>query len=246
MNVELKISIITPSFNSEKTIERTIKSVLEQNYKNYEYIIIDGGSTDSTVDIIKKYTDLFEGRMKYVSEKDKGIYDAMNKGIKMAEGDLIGIINSDDYYETDCLKNVAQEYDAGRLYQILYGELRFINKAEEELEISLVHHRNMKERMIFHPSSFVSRSIYMDKFLYNTDYKYSSDLEFMLKAFQEPEIVFKPIYKVLSNFRMGGISFSNKALHETNVVKYKYGCITKKKYLFEELKLLVKRFANYG
>ena len=90
----MKISIITVCFNSEKTIEDTIKSVLKQSYKNYEYIIVDGKSTDNTLNIIKKYEGKFDGRLKYISEKDKGIYDAMNKGIKMSAGDIIGLINS--------------------------------------------------------------------------------------------------------------------------------------------------------
>ncbi len=94
-----KVSIVTPCLNSEKTIRDTIESVLYQTYKNIEYIIVDGSSTDNTVKIIKEYLPKFHGRMKFVSEKDNGIYNAMNKGIKMSSGNIIGIINSDDYYE---------------------------------------------------------------------------------------------------------------------------------------------------
>ena len=90
-------SIITVCFNSEKTIEQTIKSVLEQSFQNYEYIIVDGASKDCTVDIIRRYEPMFKGKLKWISEPDNGIYDAMNKGIGMARGELIGIINSDDY-----------------------------------------------------------------------------------------------------------------------------------------------------
>ena len=89
----MKISIITVTFNSEKTINDTIQSVLMQSYSNIEYIIIDGKSNDSTLGIVKEYIPLFSGRLKYISEKDSGIYDAMNKGIKLASGDIIGIIN---------------------------------------------------------------------------------------------------------------------------------------------------------
>ena len=91
-----KISIITVCYNSASTIEDTIKSVLAQKYDNYEYLIIDGLSKDNTLDIVKKYESKFKGKMKVISEKDKGLYDAMNKGIKLATGDIIGIINSDD------------------------------------------------------------------------------------------------------------------------------------------------------
>ena len=103
----MKVSIITPSLNSEKTIEQTINSVLNQRYTDFEYIIIDGNSSDHTVDIIKEYISLFGGRMRYISEKDDGIYDAMNKGIKLARGNVIGIINSDDWYEKDALEKVV-------------------------------------------------------------------------------------------------------------------------------------------
>ena len=121
--MESLVSIITPCYNSEKTIEKTIKSVLGQTYKNIEYIIVDGGSSDSTIDIVKKYEMLFEGRMKVISEKDDGIYDAMNKGILNATGKLIGIVNSDDYYEADAVETVVKNMEEDE-YQVLYGLLR--------------------------------------------------------------------------------------------------------------------------
>ena len=94
----MKISLITVTFNSSETLRDTIQSVLLQSYPNVEYIIVDGHSQDTTIEIIKKYEPLFQGRLKWISEKDKGLYDAMNKGIRMATGDIIGIINSDDFY----------------------------------------------------------------------------------------------------------------------------------------------------
>ncbi len=107
MDIKPKISIITPCLNSEKTIRDTMESVLHQTYKNIEYIIVDGGSEDRTLEIIHEYEHLFNGRLKYISEKDNGIYDAMNKGIRQSKGKLIGIIGSDDYYETDAVEKVA-------------------------------------------------------------------------------------------------------------------------------------------
>ena len=95
------ISIITATFNSAKTLKDTIQSVLRQTNKDFEYLIIDGGSTDETIDIVKSYESEFSGRLKWVSEKDQGIYDSMNKGIKMASGDVVGILNSDDYFTSD-------------------------------------------------------------------------------------------------------------------------------------------------
>ena len=103
---KIKFSIITPCYNSEKTIKRTIESVVNQSYKNIEYILIDGGSKDKTVEIIQEYQSKYPKLIKYISEKDSGIYDAMNKGIKLATGDIVGIVNSDDYYELDALKNI--------------------------------------------------------------------------------------------------------------------------------------------
>ena len=109
MNKQPQFSIITICFNSSATIERTIKSVLAQTFTDYEYIIVDGGSKDSTLDIVKKYEPLFEGRMKWKSEPDKGIYDAMNKGIMRSSGEIIGIVNSDDWLETNTLQILADE-----------------------------------------------------------------------------------------------------------------------------------------
>ena len=106
----MKISIITVCLNSEKTIERTLKSVLAQSYKDYEYIIVDGASKDSTIDIVRKYEPLFEGRMKLKSEPDKGIYNAMNKGVHRSEGNIIAIVNSDDWLEKDALETIYDCY----------------------------------------------------------------------------------------------------------------------------------------
>ncbi len=97
----MTISILIATYNSDKTLRDTIESVLRQSYRDFEYILIDGGSKDNTVDIIKEYEPQFEGRLKYISERDKGIYDAMNKGIRMATGDVVGILNSDDFYTSD-------------------------------------------------------------------------------------------------------------------------------------------------
>ena len=105
MNNQPQFSIITICYNSSATIERTIKSVLAQTFTDYEYIIVDGGSKDSTLDIVKKYEPLFDGRMKWKSEPDKGIYDAMNKGISRSSGTIIGIVNSDDWLEADALES---------------------------------------------------------------------------------------------------------------------------------------------
>ena len=120
---DILVSIITVCYNSEKTIYQTMDSVLKQTYSNIEYIIIDGASTDGTLAIIKEFGQRFGARMRYVSEPDHGIYDAMNKGISMAGGDIIGIINSDDYYEPDAVEKVIGAYSRGDC-AVFYGEMR--------------------------------------------------------------------------------------------------------------------------
>ena len=123
----MKISIITPTYNSEKTLKDTLESILKQTYTNYEHIIVDGASKDSTMQIVKEYEEKYQGKLKYISEKDLGIYDAMNKGIKMATGDIIGILNSDDIYanenvlekiankfkQTNCMRYICESYFYG-------------------------------------------------------------------------------------------------------------------------------------
>ena len=105
------VTIVTVCYNSESTIRKTIESVLRQTYTNIEYVVIDGNSQDKTLDIIREYQECFKGRMKLVSEPDEGIYDAMNKGIRLAEGELIGILNSDDHYEENAVEEIVKAWD---------------------------------------------------------------------------------------------------------------------------------------
>lgn len=128
MQKNIKVSIITVCFNSEKTIIDTLESVLNQSYENIEYIIIDGKSKDKTVDIIKRYENKFKEKKieyKWISEKDSGIYEAMNKGINKSTGEVIGIINSDDWYEKNTVEKVMKEYKIKK-FDMLYGNLRMI------------------------------------------------------------------------------------------------------------------------
>ena len=120
------ISILTATYNSEKTLRDTVESVLRQSCRDFEYILIDGGSKDNTVDIIKEYEPQFEGRLKYISERDNGIYDAMNKGIRMATGDVVGILNSDDFYTSDdALQKVAEAFEQHDI-DATYGDIHLV------------------------------------------------------------------------------------------------------------------------
>lgn len=154
-----KVTIITVCYNSSKTIERTLKSVLNQTYSDYEYIIIDGFFTDDTLSIIEDYKPLFGSKLRVISEPDNGIYDAMNKGIRLASGDLIGIVNSDDYLELDALQNIVDAYD-GYQYEIIYGMIRTI-RDDKEVQVYIKKHENIDEDMIAHPACFITKKSMM-------------------------------------------------------------------------------------
>lgn len=220
----IKVSIITVCFNSAKTIRQTFDSVLGQGYPNIEYLVIDGQSTDGTVDIIKEYEPLFEGRMRWVSERDAGIYDAMNKGIRMASGELIGIINSDDYYEKRAVEWMVESMTKER-YQILYGAVRCW-KNEKEESISLLSHEFLKERMIAHPACFVTKSVYEDFGAYNTKYISAADYDFMLRMFEKKEVKFHPVHHVIANFRLGGMCATDAAYLDLVRMQYDWKLIS--------------------
>lgn len=200
----MRVSIITVCYNSEKTIRRTIESVYRQTYQNIEYIIVDGKSSDRTLQIIDEYKPLFGERMRVITEPDNGIYDAMNKGISLATGSVIGIINSDDYYEENAVETVINHMTDEK-YQFLYGMLRFM-RVDKVNFVSLVMHDFLEERPINHPSCFITKSVYEDFGYYNLQYKYVSDYEFCLRLKKNEKIQFVPIYEILANFTEGGAS----------------------------------------
>lgn len=224
----IRVTIVTVSYNSEKTIRRTIESVLSQTYKNVEYIIIDGKSTDNTIKIVKEYEDKFNGRMRWVSEPDKGIYDAMNKGIKMASGELVGILNSDDYYEPDAVENMVNALGTEK-YQILYGFMRTLRNSEE-YSIAIRTHKDLRNGMISHPTCFVTKKLYDDFGMYDTRYKSVADYDFMLRMFDNKDVVFRPVYKLITNFEQGGMSSTTAAWLELVELQKNYGIITKGEY----------------
>lgn len=203
MKDNILVSIVTVCYNSEKTIRRTIESVLNQTYRNIEYIIVDGKSTDSTCRIISEYRPLFENRLKVISESDKGIYDAMNKGIRFSTGKLIGILNSDDFYEKDAVEHMISSWD-GTSLQILHGLMRQLRHGRE-YGVILTSADFLHEKMIQHPSCFVVRDVYDKIGLFDIKYKYVADSEFMMRAY-ESGVSFKPIYHVIANFEEGGAS----------------------------------------
>lgn len=235
----VKVSIITVCFNSEKTIKDTIEHVLYQSYKNIEYIIVDGKSSDATVEIIKKYIPLFRGRLHYISEQDRGIYDAINKGIRLSSGDLIGIINSDDFYETDAVENVVKELKHEK-YQVLYGICNLIYK-NQIINTVKKNHSDLNRNMLSHPTCFVTRQTYRDLGLFLTSFKIASDYELMLRFYKSGKVIFTQIPKTIANFRSGGIStrpeMEEKRILEKTCIWYRYGEIS-----FSELLKAVYRY----
>lgn len=219
--VNLKISIITITYNSEKTVEDTIKSVISQKYDDFEYIIIDGGSTDNTIEIVKKYRDKIAY---FVSESDRGICDAFNKGIAVATGDIIGIINSDDLLYHDALTKVAEAYCTG--IDIIYGKGKRLysdGRMEDYLPRNLAF---LKYGMaLVHPSTFVTKDAYTKYGVFDLKYKGCMDRELLLRM-KSQGAVFKYVDEYLSIYRMGGFSDSNYlavVARERDEISIKYG-----------------------
>jgi len=208
---QLKISIITVCFNSESTICETIKSVLSQKYKNIEYIIVDGASTDRTLEIISDYKDDIST---IISEPDSGLYDAMNKGIKSATGDFVGILNSDDVFESEnsvcCIVdflNQRKELDA--VYSdLVYVSKNDIKKITRSYKLKFAYLWKMRFGfMIPHPTFYVRRDLFYKLGFYKTDYRVSADFELMLR-FVLNKIVVARCPMVLVRMREGGVSGS--------------------------------------
>jgi glycosyltransferase involved in cell wall biosynthesis len=196
------VTIITVVLNGEKHIEQTMNSVLNQRYSNIEYIIIDGGSIDNTINIIEKYNNKLDY---WQSEKDKGLYYAMNKGISLAKGELIGILNADDYYSEDAINFVVDAYLTSHA-DILHGDILLMTDKESVRMKPDI--RKMKEQpSIFHPTCFVKKTVYDAIGTFDTRYKISADYDFLLRCLKH-NYSSQYIHEVLTCFRSGGMSAS--------------------------------------
>ena len=205
----MKISVITAVFNGSKTIVPCIESVRKQTYKEIEHIIIDGGSTDGTLDIIEKYSSKVA---KVISEPDKGIYDAMNKGISLASGDIIGILNSDDLYaDIDVLSSVAR-VSSNPAVDSCYGDLVYVDPLDTDRIIRYWKSTPYNDRLFYkgwmppHPTFFVKRAIYKKMGLYRLDLGSAADYELMLRLLLKTGITTRYIPSVLVKMRCGGKS----------------------------------------
>jgi len=215
----MKISIITVVYNNEKTLETAIQSVLSQTYENIEYIIIDGASTDGTLKIIDKYKDRIAT---IISEPDAGIYDAMNKGISKATGDVIGILNSDDIYDDEHVINETMTSFANNPnIDMVYGDLVYVKNEDLNKVVrkwnSLKFYKNFFEdgNVPPHPSLFIRANLYKELGHFNLKYKLAADYEFMLRAFKFKGDKSLYLNKLMVRMRLGGAT--NKSIK--NIIK---------------------------
>lgn len=238
------VSIITVCYNSAVTIDRTIKSVLAQNYDNIEYIIIDGASQDNTLERIENYQeefrDKFNREIRIISEPDKGIYDAMNKGIQLAQGDFIGILNSDDAYMPEAVSKIISCATDDKL-QVCYGGIRIFQKDTLE-SIVFLSHLFLEERMIAHPACFVTKKVYEKYGNFSTKYKSSSDYEFMLRISKKKDVVFNPVYEPVTDFYLGGKSTTCEGFLDKIYMLHDIGKMRTGEYLFKRMVLLFQQY----
>ncbi len=214
------VSIITVCLNSAKYIEETIQSVLNQTYSNIEYIIVDGGSRDGTLGIIRRYED----RIAYwISEPDRGIYDAMNKGVSLATGELVGIINSDDWYFPDAVMMVVEAYKTHPEVDVIFGNLMLLERKEKGLifrESKIKMDDVFKNFTFNHPTCFVSRRVYQ-KDRFNLRYKIAADYELMLRLYLKKSRFFY-LNKCIACFRIGSVSYSYRKIIEYYQIVKRY------------------------
>jgi glycosyltransferase involved in cell wall biosynthesis len=225
------ISVVTAVLNGREHIEQTILSVLNQSYDDIEYIVVDGGSTDGTLDIIRKYDDRID---RWISEPDAGIYDAMNKGIGLASGELINLLNADDYLEPDAVRKVAEAYGENAGPCIVYGDAYY---QDDRYAVKAPYHSAMKPWLgmtVNHQAMFVHRDIYAQIGLYDATYALGGDYDFFVRC-GKGGVKFVRVEAALSCCRNTGATFihSRKSRREVNGInKTHYGFLTPRRMIF--------------
>ena len=209
----MKVSIITVSLNSEKTIERTINSVISQDHKNIEYIIIDGESKDNTLKIVNKYK---SNITKIISEKDKGIYDGINKGIQIATGDIISLIHSNDIFvDTNVISKIVNIFKSNTDFDIILANLAFKKNLDEERITRYYSAKNFKPWMLRigfsppHSSAFFRSEVFKQVGLYQTNFKIAGDFEYFVRCFLKYKLKFNYFDECLVYMSTGGTSGKN-------------------------------------
>ena len=208
----MKLSIITATYNSERTLRDTMESILNQTFQDLEYIIVDGASKDATLDIIREYEPRFQGKMRYVSEPDKGIYDAMNKGLAMATGDVIGILNSDDFFTSDDVLQAVVDGFAGEYVDAVYADIHYVNtddltKCVRYYSSGVFRPWMMRFGMIpAHPSFYCRKAVYDQYGSFDTNYRIAADFEILLRLIFIHRIRTRYVKKDFVTMRLGGAS----------------------------------------
>lgn len=208
------ISIVTATFNSEATLRDTFESLLKQSFSDYEYIVKDGGSKDGTLQIIKEYEPRFNGRMKWVSCPDKGLYDAINEGIRMASGEIVGIINSDDFFHRNDILQIVADAFADKQVQAVYGDVRFVRP--DDLEKTVRYYSSARFTparfrygfMPAHPTFYTYKSNFENYGYYKLGYKIAADYELLIRFLYTHRIPVKYLPVDFMKMRTGGVSTS--------------------------------------
>lgn len=211
----MKISIVTATYNSADTLEVCMDSVLNQTYKNIEYILIDGNSTDGTLELIKSKAQT-NPQITWISEPDKGIYDALNKGIAKATGDVIGFVHSDDYLAVeDILHKIAQIFISTQVDGV-YGNLHYVQLQNPDVVVRNWKSQAFKKSLLHrgwmpaHPTLFLKRDVYRAFGIFNLDYRIAADYDFVLRIFNQAHLKFHYLPETITKMRVGGES--NKSL----------------------------------
>jgi len=220
----MKVSIITATYNSAETLEETIRSLISQSYPDIEYIVVDGGSTDGTLGIINKYENKIA---KVISEKDNGMYDALNKGILLSTGEIVGILNSDDlYYDKDVIKTIVQKMEESGA-EVCWGDLVYVKRKDTSAIVRLWKSSEYKPGLFQkgwhppHPAFFVKKAAYDKYGLFNLDFKISADYELMLRFLEKYKSRSCYTPKFLVKMRDGGKT-RKSIFNLANILKYKW------------------------
>lgn len=208
----MKLTIVTVCYNSEDTIASTIRSVLEQTYKDIEYIIVDGGSSDNTLSTIRKYEHKFNGNLYWVSESDNGLYDAMNKGMEMATGDLIGILNSDDtFYSNKTIEEIVTFHKQNDV-EASVGNIIQHNENRKSIRFYSSKYWNPQMLKIGfmppHPSIFIKRELFKKYGFYHLGFKIAADYELIVRYFLKNQVIWKYSGITTTSMLIGGLSSS--------------------------------------